>query len=207
MNAVAEKEAETKLYTCLYTVVQAGVSDAVLKIYPATAPSEKVWLTNRPGVERHEAVMRYLNQYARRGTRVPQPAPYHSDPKSAKSPDLTDDKIPVVNLEDGAVFEVKPEDKVEVPKLAENIKKDADEARFSKIEAVQAAQGAQLGQILSLLQQSLGQAQAPAIAKPSAAETAALAGDVICPEAGCGKPFKNELGLKLHKGKFHKEGK
>ena len=206
-QAIAEKESETKLHTCLYTVVEAGKSDAVLKIYPATQAFEKVWLTNRPGVERHEAVMRFLNQYARRGTAVPKPVHYHANPKESLAPSISDADIPVVYLEDGAVFEVRDEEKPPLPKLPDNIAKQADEARFSKIEAVQAQQGAQLGQILTLLQQAVGGAPAPVIAKPSAQDTATLTGEVVCQEPGCGKPFKNEVGLRFHKGKFHKEGK
>ncbi len=201
-------KAEAQTYTCLITVVEAGKSDAVLKVSPATAKAEKVWLTNRPGVERFEAIMRFLNQYARRGTRVPQPAPYHSDPKNSSKPDLTEDQIPVVNLEEGVIFEVMAEVKPPVPEAKLDLSKDAADARIANLEANMAALASQNAELMAMLRKATGQAaEVPVIAKPSAEDTEALAGGVICPEAGCGKSFKNDIGLRFHRGKFHKEAK
>lgn len=208
-QAVAETEQKYK--TCLITVVEAGKSDAVIKVYPATGEAEKVWLTNRPGVERWEEIERFLNSYARRGTRVPKPAPYHASGDLSRVI-LKDADIPTVYLEEGQVFEPKQEED-HVPAAAPNpIQQQASEARFAQIEAVQAAQGAQLGQIQAGMNAILAalngtQAPAPKVVAPSVEDVEALTGQVICDAPGCGKGFKNDIGLRFHKGKFHKEGK
>lgn len=100
---------ETKTYTCKLTVVVPGRSDAVMKIHPADAPEEKVWLDNAPGIERMAAIDRFLQMSAKRGTGIPKPVPYHEG-KDLRTVILREEDIPVCVLEEGFIFEtLKPE--------------------------------------------------------------------------------------------------
>ena len=95
---VADKETKKEV-KCRITLVTPGSSDRVIDVFPAGVEKEKIWLDNTRGIERWEAVERYLNQFALRGTRVPKPMPWHSDPKQMLKPDLEEKDIPLVQLE------------------------------------------------------------------------------------------------------------
>lgn len=97
----------TETHTCLITLVTPGSSDRVIKVWPAQHEAEKIFLDNAPGIERWDAVLRTLNNYARRGERVPKPAPWHSSSQNLAVPDLRPEDIPLVRL-DGAVLEAPP---------------------------------------------------------------------------------------------------
>lgn len=102
---------------CLLTLVTPGTSDRVMKVFPANGKSEKIWLDNARGIERWEEVKRFLFNHAVRGTRVPEPQLYCSDPYDLKTRTLSEEDIPVCKLEDGYVFEVHIE---ETPKVTAN---------------------------------------------------------------------------------------
>jgi len=143
LEAKMSPETEQKTYTCLLTFVRSGYSDSVLKVKPANGPEEKIWQTNTPGVERAAEVKRFLYQYARRGSRVPDPKPYHSDSSQLRSPDLKEEDIPVVELEPGVVFEVKlPEERRKTPNqpsLADELVNSKIATLEAKIKAMEAA--------------------------------------------------------------------
>lgn len=120
--------------TCTLTIVDMGRSDRVLNVYPANGPKEKIWLDTVKGIERWEAVKRFLYNHAVRGTKVPDPAPWCDDPQDLKAITLRESNIPRVTLEDGYVFEVavepkKATDEIVVPAQASDL-----ESRVERME-------------------------------------------------------------------------
>lgn len=91
--------------TCLVTLVSAGSSDRVLKIYPADHDEEKIWLETRPAIDRWEEVRRLMMLHCERGRAVPNPVPYHESVDDLVTPSITDADIPVCKLE-GAVLTI-----------------------------------------------------------------------------------------------------
>ena len=80
-----------------------------------------------------------LNNYAQKGTRVAKPAPWHSDSKQLRTPDLKVEDIPLVIL-DGAVLNAPPKEEVfnplihQVPQVADLSKRiDQIEANIASI--------------------------------------------------------------------------
>ena len=175
--------------TCRLVIVTPGQSDRVIRIYPAEHDAEKIWLDNTPGMERWEAVKRLLYTSAERGTRVPDPAPFHSSSKDLKTIDLKESDIPYVKL----VGEV-----LRKPKEVETYKPQPQQAmtagevanRFNTLES-------NIAQLATAISNMAMKLIAPPVIKPQ--EVAAA----VCKE--CNKSFKNEVGLRFHKGKFHKK--
>lgn len=100
-NAIMDAPAELK--TCKVTLVSPGYSDAVIKIYPAEHAAERIDLNRRPGIERWDAVKRFMNQFAPRGEAIPAPIQYHPSTENLKTTDVTEDKIPLVRLENAVL--------------------------------------------------------------------------------------------------------
>lgn len=90
--AVADK-------TCKVTLVANGISDRVLKVFPAEHEAEKIWLDNARGVARWAEVERLMFNFAPRGVHIPKPVAYHQSVKNLVVPDITEADIPVVKLE------------------------------------------------------------------------------------------------------------
>lgn len=126
MNATAEK-------TCLITVVENGLPDKVIKVFPANGKAEKIWCTHTAGIERWAAVKRFLYNGAKKGVRVADPVAWHTS-NDLKTPAITDADIPVVELEDGLVFEVFVEPEPVRPQQAGHPVK-ADQERMERLEA------------------------------------------------------------------------
>lgn len=122
----AEKE-------CLITLVTPGQSDRVIRVFPAEHEKEKIWLDNTPGIERWEIVQRFIQLHASRFSPIPEPKPWHGDPKDLKTVTLRKEDIPLVKLEN-AVLGAPPKEAeapVDSPQLSE---KQWDE-RFNKLES------------------------------------------------------------------------
>jgi len=105
---VTETKEATK--TCLITLVEPGSSDKVIRLHPAQHESEKIWLDNARGIERWNAIKRLMQNHAVRGTAVPDPASWHSNPKDLRTPDLKHEDIPLVRLEGDAFLEKLPDE-------------------------------------------------------------------------------------------------
>lgn len=142
---------EAKTYTCKVTIVTPGSSDRVIKISPATAESEKIFLDHTPGVERWAEVKRLMFNHAVRGSRVPDPVAYHSG-SDLSTVAITDADIPVCQL-DGVVFEV-------APKKVRN--SEAMKLAGAKLEDRMAKLEANVEMIAAALQRFVPAAQAPA---------------------------------------------
>lgn len=123
-------ETLTEAKTCRITLVTPGLSDRVIRVYPAEHESETIWLNNTPGIERWEAVKRMLYTDAERGTRVPDPAPYHEG-HDLKTVVLKEDDIPTVRLSTQVLKKPAEQERAPVPVSpnAENIN-----ARFERLE-------------------------------------------------------------------------
>ena len=103
-------DTETATKTCTLTIVEPGLPDRVIKITPARHEKEKIWLDNRPGLERWAAVQQLLRQFCPRGKYVPEPAFWHqpgAKPEEISVLTLLPENIPHAQL-DGAVFEPLP---------------------------------------------------------------------------------------------------
>lgn len=184
--------AEKEVFKCRVTVISGGVSDAVIDIHPAEHKSEKVDLGNRPGIDRWEEIKRFMYNHARRGTAIPNPAPFHNDPKDLVTVTLHETEIPCVNLEDGAVLAAPKEERFKRPEKVslekENVKLRAEkaEAELSELKARMAA-----------LESALGN-------KTEADDT--VSEGFSCPKCVRG-PFPTKAALGAHNYHAHKEGK
>lgn len=146
MQALIEQGRDTEKGTvCLLTLVVPGLSDQVLKIFPATGKVEKIWMDKTQGIERWAQVRRILQMSAKRGEYVSEPVPYHPDVANLRTTELTWDTIPQVNLEEGNVFEVLVIKERPNPKPVGNAKLDNLELRMEKLEGT-------LGKLTGLLE-------------------------------------------------------
>ena len=93
--------------TCRIALVNPGFSDSVVKVYPAQHIRETVLLDRMPGIERWKDIKRLLDQYGPKNRRIPSPVPLHADPKNTTVPTVTEEEIPVVELE-GQVLTAPP---------------------------------------------------------------------------------------------------
>lgn len=179
------------LKTCLVTLVEPGRSDRVIKVFPAEHESEKIWLDRTQGIERWEAVRRVLYNYAERGSRVPDPAPWHANPADLRTVTLREADIPLVRL-DGIVLNKPPEEerfdpfKNSAPSILEV------NERMNKMEGV-----------IGSLAQAVSQLTTALAAKPAAA--VAQSGFMACDQ--CQQPFFNKKALGMHKRRKHPEVK
>jgi len=134
--------------TCLITIVRAGISDHKIKISPAEHQKEVVWLDNRVGKERMEALDRIIHLYAPRTGVIPKPVPMCSEKLNVIT--LTDEMIPIVTLE-GHVLK-KPLELDEPRKETDMQIKDAStDKRLASLETNMTAITGTLGEILNKL--------------------------------------------------------
>jgi len=130
-----EVATEKTLKTCLVTLVNPGLPDSCIKVYPAEHAAEKIWLNTAPGQTRWRFVQNFLNRFVSRDEVVPKPVSLCSPPDFATRT-VSDDQIPVAKLEGNAVLKAPPEEETIVT-LA--LKKDAEEKlapaeRMAKLE-------------------------------------------------------------------------
>lgn len=183
------------LKTCKLTIVNMGASDRVLKVYPAEHEVEKIWLSNTQGIERWEAVKRFLFNYAEKGTRVPTPVPYHADASDLKTVTLKEEDIPIVKLSDGAVLKAPPPEPV-MPEIKPPKSEDmaAMETRMSGLESAIS----QLSLAISgmVLQNKTQNVVATVNNEPKQTATCSK----------CNETFKDTRGLGAHTRAKHREG-
>lgn len=121
-----EEKKEESVKMCKLTIVTPGHSDSVIKVFPAEHETEKIWLDKTPGKERWKEVKRLFQLYADRSKPVPIPIYYHDDVSNLATTNVTEEKIPIVKLEN-YVFK-KPKEEVYVPSKTETeAKKQSDE--------------------------------------------------------------------------------
>ena len=130
-----EAATEKTLKTCLVTLVNPGLPDSCIKVYPAEHAAEKIWLNTAPGQTRWRFVQNFLNRFVSRDEVVPKPVFLCSPPDFATRT-VSEDQIPVAKLEGNAVLKALPEEETIVT-LA--LKKDAEEKqapaeRMAKLE-------------------------------------------------------------------------
>ena len=186
---------------CLITLVNPGLSDSGIKVWPAEHEAEKIWMDNARGIERWEAIDRLMQNSAVRGTRVPKPAHWHSDPKQTATPDLKPEDIPMVKLDGVALkappVEERPDYLKQNPTNILDINKRVDEMASTVNTLVNA--------VSQLTMALVGKVHAPTTASVQP-QAPVLAATFSCD--ACGKSFKTNQAVKMHKGKFHKkEGK
>lgn len=183
-------QTETEFKTCKVTLVNPGSSDSVIKIYPAEHEEEKIWLDKRPGIERWEAVKRFMYSHAPRGAFVPSPVKYHQDRTQLHVRSITDNDIPLVRLE-GVVFTPPPPEEKFVEKPKEDPQADL-KARVALLEAALMAK---------IKEEVRAEARPPALSPVAEVPVAA---ELHCPECE-GKEFKSSHALAIHQGRFHKK--
>lgn len=181
-------------YTCRITLVNPGLSDSVIKVWPAEHESEKIWLNEVRGIERWEMIQRNINVYAERGTRVPKPEPYHKDPKNLVHMTLQEQDIPLVRLDGWVLPAPPPPENIPIYKNNTNNMLEVDK-RLNQLENTLGS----LAQALSSLT-TLKEPPKPTQNSNEKA-TAAVPSSFEC----CGKNFKEEWRLKSHRTKMHKE--
>jgi len=125
-NKAKTKEEKPVRVMCKVTIVTPGLSDAVIKIFPAEHTSEKVWLDHGPGIERWKVIKRLMQQFAPRNEAIPDPIKYHPSIKNLVSTDVTEDKIPVVKLQGGAFLKKPIDDRPVYAKNTDAQKKDVE---------------------------------------------------------------------------------
>ncbi len=184
---------EEKTLTCLITIVNPGQSDKVIKVTPANGKSEKVWLDNANGIRRWEAITRFFDNYAEKGTAVPKPAPYHSDTKDLKLRDLQDEDIPVVRLQEGEVFKVFTEPAYTPVEVV-----DEKNDRIERLEST-------VNSLMDLVKTVISNKREDRpVTAEATAPVATKAEMVNCDK--CGKECKAGTGLKVHRAKCLKKG-
>ena len=181
--------------TCRITVVNQGLSDTVIKVHPSEHESELVWLDNTQGIERWEAIRRFMYQYAKRGTAIPRPVPLCKS-KNLAVVDLQEHEIPIVELEQGFFLKAPPEvqriTRTELPKIPTD---PEIEKRVSSIEKGMDEIKGLVGAIAERLDRA--RPEVPTGEKP----------DTLNHHCGeCDKSFSGKHALAIHVGRFHKKG-
>ena len=118
---------------CTITLVKPGSSDMCIKVFPAEHDSEKIWLDNTPGKERWEMIERMIQLHASRFSTIPEPKPWHGDPRDLKTVTMTKDEIPTVKLEN-FVLPAPPPPPDMFPKTEPKKTDNAFEERITKME-------------------------------------------------------------------------
>lgn len=109
--------------TCLITLVNPGLPDSVIRVFPADHKEEKIWMDKRPGQERWEAVKTLMKRFCPKGQYIPEPVYYH--PPTGKQEDLQTrlinsvEDIPLIEL-DGAQLSAPPaKERIHIPEKTE----------------------------------------------------------------------------------------
>lgn len=181
-------EVENGYHTCRLTVVQDGLSDSVIKIYPAMMKDGKVWTGRVRHKEWWDMVQENLKRYVQRGTYFQPPAPYHNDPKNLRDVTLTEDKIPLVKLEGWVLPNLPPEDPTPVFTNDSGNLLQMNK-RIEKLE----------GSITELVAALTRNAQQPTVAQHTI-EVSHQKTYLEC----CGMSFKDSRGIAAHRRAKHK---
>lgn len=196
MNATEEA---VQHKTCRITIVSAGQSDSVIKVYPAEHAAEKIWLTNTPGIERWEEVQRVINLHADRNKPIPKPIKYHSSITDLKTVEIHEADIPTVNLENFVLKAPKQQDLApgDIDKMPQS--QQSLQARIDALEGSQRTQTALLERVLGLLEPPKG-----AVVAPPPGPVSIPQGDSWdCPK--CQKEFKSSKALGMHSRSHEKK--
>lgn len=198
-QVTAEAQDGQQYKTCRVILVTPGISDSVIKIFPAEHDTEKIWLDNTQHIERWDAIQRAMQNYARRGTAVGKPVRYHSDNRDLRTISITEEDIPTVTL-DGVVIKAPPATTVSAEDLSKLNPANVDITR--RVEGLEG----KLSKILDLLERNQPAPAAPIKQVNEAAAAPVSAADSFtCAE--CGNDFKSKQLLKMHIGKSHKKAK
>jgi len=179
------------LKTCRLTIVSYGISDAVIKVYPAEHETEKVWLNDVRGVERWDMIKQNMERYAEKGTRVMNPVPYHNDPKNLSTVTLKEEDIPLVRLDGWILPKPPPEEKLPDFKTDQNNMLAINE-RINGLEK-------SIASLVTALAMQSGQKLL--VDAPITTTTSTSAQKYQC----CGRTFANSRGLEIHQRRMHKK--
>ncbi len=119
---------------CRITLVTPGQSDRMIKIFPSEHTEEKIWLDNTPGIERWEMIQRMIQLHASRFSPVPEPKPWHDNPKDLKTVTLKENEIPLVKLENFILPEP-PKEKIDPKSNEPEMTAKQWDDRFTKLES------------------------------------------------------------------------
>lgn len=115
---------------CRVTIVQPGMPDCVMDVFPALHEKERIFLDHRPGIERKAALMQLLKRYCPSGKYVAEPAYWHQPgarPEDVNTLTLRPEEIPLNTL-DGAVFEpLPPKEVARMPQPVNQLANQASE--------------------------------------------------------------------------------
>jgi len=183
---MAETTVATEGKECLITLVKPGSSDRLIKVFPAEHTTEKIWLDNTPGKERWEMIERMIQLHASRFSTIPEPKPWHGDPRDLKTVTMTKDEIPTVKLEN-FVLPAPPPVPDMFPKPEPTKAEKAMEERMAKMETT-------VANLADLLTKAFGNIKATApVEKTEDTDTAKVAVDIPAEEPakrGPGRPKK-----------------
>lgn len=191
MNAVTSEHK-----TCLVTIITPGQSDKVIKVYPAEHESEKIWLNNTQGIERWELVKRLMFNDAERGTRVPDPSPYHEG-RDLKTVVLKEEDIPLVRLSSQVLKRPPEPDQIKLPDARQSSAAEINE-RFSRLERTVGDLATAMSTLASVLAPKIVDRPQPVQPVQAVASTDEW-------QCNCGQKFDNAHGLKIHTSKAHKK--
>ncbi len=104
---------ETAHKTCRVTIIQPGMADSVIDVYPAEHEKEKVWMDKNEGTDRMLVIDRIISAGTPREKVVLKAKPWNQPGEKLNMPTLKEEDIPKVVLEYGHVLkapalEVKP---------------------------------------------------------------------------------------------------
>lgn len=189
MNQTAEA---VQHKTCRLTIVDQGMSDRVIKIYPAEHETEKVWLTNTPGIERWQEIQRVINLHAERGKPVPKAVSYHASTEDLRTVNITEADIPTVKLEGYVLPAPKGHEA-----LPANYKPSVGpQALQQRVEALEASVNSIAKGVEMLLAGQKPIPEAPPAPPAPQAPPAPTSEAVDCPK--CAREFKNMRALDTH---------
>jgi len=128
MNATA-----TELKTCKVVIIEPGLPNSGIRVYPAEHEKEVVDTTSRPGQERWEQIQQIINRFSEPGKHIPKPISFNPDhPKNAWNPAPSDDQLPVVKLVDFVLKPLPEQKRPSMPNPQENQKAMAE--RMDRLE-------------------------------------------------------------------------
>jgi len=187
--------------TCLVRIVRPGMSELLIKIFPAEHKLEFVEIFGQRGKERWRAIERMMEQFAPRGEHVLKPVPCYEDNKKLGGPGIADSAIPIQKLEN-YIFKALPKDKVKPDQSDPVTKAIKNQAEVQDLKDMMNEQQKQINALLSIVAGKTKEPSPEVIKKvPESPATATL--ELEC----CDRSFKDNRGLKAHQrsSKAHKE--